>query len=280
MPEQQYPPFSNDSGALVVPRQLNRWLDVNPQGGPLKRCETYITLPTFNVATTFTDASDIVASFNFEAPNNFSLKPFTAPTSPNYMLCISYRVGATVTRYILWDATGSKLNEGCPLYTGQPILKNFRLEVWNTSQGNVSQTLPITFYTSVKQNIDYRFGTDSALVTSDGTVTAFGVDTTTTTSVVNLIPNHATFEPQEADYPQYVVKGFIVGLNYALTSLGNALSLEGVITNNPFTATKTSYILYGDYGTENQLITAVVTGPSAAFTLPMQFPSNAASTTN
>jgi hypothetical protein len=64
-----------------------------------------------------------------------------------------------------------------PLYSGQPIQKNFRFEVWSTSQGNASQAKALQFYTSVAGQLDYRYGTDSLLVGNDGQVTNFNYAT-------------------------------------------------------------------------------------------------------
>jgi len=55
MPQQQYPPFSSDTGGSMNPRQLNRWIDKSPQGGPLKRTQGYVPLPTFDQAVTWRD---------------------------------------------------------------------------------------------------------------------------------------------------------------------------------------------------------------------------------
>ena len=168
-----HPPYA--SGALTVPRMLNRWLDVNSQNGPLQRVMTYITLPVFNATVSWNGYSDIVTSFNVEAPNNFSFSGYLSnvPAAPTYALCVSYRVQGVVTRYLVWDAAGSNFSQIIPPYTGQPLLKNFRFEVWSTSQGNISQTASINFYTSVAGSLDYRYGTDSALAGNDGQVTVF-----------------------------------------------------------------------------------------------------------
>lgn len=164
--EQTYPPYA--AGSIVTPRQLNRWMDINPQNGALQRVSTTVTLPAFSVANSWNGYSNIVASFNFEAPNNISLTNYAIPENPNYVLCVSCRVGTIVTRYLLWDATGSNLNQTITPYTGQPLLKNFRFEVWNTSQGGVSNNSSIVFTTSKKGTIDYRYGNDVALVNGDG----------------------------------------------------------------------------------------------------------------
>ena len=169
------PPIS-DTGAWTWPRTLQRWLDVNPVT-KLTRTSTFITLPSFNVVSSWNGYSDIVASFNCEAPNNFSLSGTlsSVPLSVNYTLCISYRVGTKVTRYVLWIAQGAVMNQAIPLYVGQPILKNFRFEIWNTSAGATSQATSINFYTSVLGKQDYRYAVDGSLVNVDGKNTAFSV---------------------------------------------------------------------------------------------------------
>jgi hypothetical protein len=43
MPQHNVPPF--ETGAITKPRQLNRWLDKNPEGAGLQRVESFITLP-------------------------------------------------------------------------------------------------------------------------------------------------------------------------------------------------------------------------------------------
>jgi len=73
MPPPIVPPPSNDSGALTVPRQLQRWLDENPVT-KLDRCGTFITLPAFSVNVNWQGYSDIVAAFTFEGTHNFTLK--------------------------------------------------------------------------------------------------------------------------------------------------------------------------------------------------------------
>lgn len=71
MPQPSSPPYA--AGAITIPRQLNRWLDVNTQNGPLTRARYFIVLPAFTVTGTWIGVSDIVAAFNFEATNNFSI---------------------------------------------------------------------------------------------------------------------------------------------------------------------------------------------------------------
>src|ERR1700748_2355871 len=71
-PEPIYPPPQNEPGALTQPRQLQRWLDTNIQGGALSRSREFITVPTFSEPVVHIGESDIIVAFNFESPNNFS----------------------------------------------------------------------------------------------------------------------------------------------------------------------------------------------------------------
>jgi len=186
MPDYNYPPLPTDTGAITIPRMLNRWLDVSYQQGPLRRCQTFITLPSFVTTEQFSSVSDIVASFNFEAPNNFVLTSVLfPPISSNYTLCISFRIGTVLTRYVLWQAAGTVFG-GFPPYNGQTILKNFRLEVWNTSQGPAVETVGATFYTSVLQPVDYRWGADAALSKNDGQQTAFTISESPISSIASV----------------------------------------------------------------------------------------------
>jgi len=78
MPYPSQPPF--EAGALLQPRQLQRWLDVN-KVSKLTRTETYWILPAFSVDNNWLGYSQLVAAFNFTATNNFSLPTFEAPLS-------------------------------------------------------------------------------------------------------------------------------------------------------------------------------------------------------
>jgi len=179
--EQSHPPYV--AGATSIPRTLLRWLDVNPQNGPLSRNQTTITLPAFTGNNeTWLGVSDIITAFNFESPNNFSLHTIVGVANPNYTLCISYHIGGVMTRYIIWLASGSVMNQDIPMYNGQPVKKNFRFEVWSSSQGNATQVSAITMYTSVAGSQDYRWGLDAALVGNDGQVGSFG-------NVASIVPS-------------------------------------------------------------------------------------------
>jgi len=175
MPEQSYPPFQSDTGAVIQPRQLNRWIDVSPQGGALKRTMSYLTVPLFSVSNTWLGYSQIIGAFNIEAPNNFNLKSFEAPTDPNYMLCISWiNADYTVSRYALWKNVGEVIYFDCPLYDGEVVKKNFRFEIWNTNDTPIEQTTALNFFTSVRGAFDYMWSNDYVLEDSGTIITSFG----------------------------------------------------------------------------------------------------------
>lgn len=174
MPESSHPPYLPT--AQYQPRQINRWLDINPQNGPLTRTQTFITLPTFSQAVTWRGYSDLIVAFNYEGPNNFSFKNVPVLANPNFLLCVSwYDSLGNHVRYCLQPVASSVIYFGLPLYNGQLIKKNFRFEVWSvsTSPTIVSNASSVNYYTSVLGDVDYRYGLDSALVNNDPIVTNF-----------------------------------------------------------------------------------------------------------
>lgn len=99
MPQQPSPPYYPAS--TTIPRQLVRWDDVNAQNGPLKRCATYLPFPLFAPITPdWVGVADIVAAYNFECQNNFTL-PVVIPsiaTVTNYLVTISVVQAVVDTR--------------------------------------------------------------------------------------------------------------------------------------------------------------------------------------
>ena len=176
MPFPPNPPPVGEAGAIISPRQLNRWLDTN-QVNVLTRTETYITVPAFSINYTWRGYSELVTSWNYEASHNFTLKRSqnVLPLSPNYMLCVMWEdQNRNVHRYALWQDVDEVIYFNIPLYTGQQIKANFRFEVWTVSSSVVaSQVTDLVFYTSVRGNYDYIWQTDTPLVISDGLVTNF-----------------------------------------------------------------------------------------------------------
>jgi len=175
MPVQPSPPYL--STAIIWPRQLNRWLDINAQNGPLQRTKTYITLPAFSYEEAWLGYSNLVAAFNFEGPNNFSLTStqLELPTNPNYLLCVMWIDKKGLThRYSIWNNVGEVMYIPYSLYTGQLIGKNFRFEIWSVASSTTqNQTASINFYTSKLGIQDYRWGVDSVLVSADNPCTNF-----------------------------------------------------------------------------------------------------------
>lgn len=174
MPDSLHPPFV--ATATTQPRQLIRWLDINPQGGPLRRTQTFITLPAFSAPFTWKGYSEIVAAFNFEAPNNFSFTSLVGelPASPNYLLCVMWDDSlGNVHRYAFWRGVGEVIFFPLSLYAGQLVKKNFRLEIWSTPTSPAVQNTPFNIYTTVLGILDYRYGVDSSLQNADAIVTNF-----------------------------------------------------------------------------------------------------------
>lgn len=166
MPESIHPPYV--SGATTIPRQLQRWLDINPQNGRLKRTETFIQVPVFDIDHVWNGYSEIVGEYHFTSPNQLSLKLSNIanilPTGTNYTLCVSYISGVgTVARYSLVRGLGDLFYFNLPEYDGERLINDFVIEVWNTSQVACSSTTVTTIYTSVAGNLDYRYGIDGPL---------------------------------------------------------------------------------------------------------------------
>lgn len=273
------PPPTDEAGAITQPRQLQRWLDINPVS-QLTRTQAYITIPSFSIANTWMGYSTIVATYNFEGPNNFSLKALTGllPTTPNYLLCVMWIDGSGNThRYALWTGVGEVMPFAEVLYTGQLIKKNFRLEVWSTDNTPLVQVLPINLYTSVLGNVDYRYGSDFVLVGNDGEQTNFA-DILGAGNSNNLIPNGSVWGAYGAIISGHCVleiDGFTVGAWYYATQ-GNAISIKplvgGFATGLPqsFVASSVSYyILTTDSALAGVIITTTII-PS--YPLPLTFP--------
>lgn len=167
---------------------MNRWLNINKVGPALSRAGTYIQLPTFDVAVEWLGYSDIVASFNVEAPNNFVFQLTELPTNPNYLLCIAWAdEDGVVRRYKLWDHEDAVIYDSdLALYSGEIIKHNFRWEIWSVNNTGASETGLFQLVTSVKQNLD-RIEADSALLEGNGTViTEFSTIYTPSTEPPNL----------------------------------------------------------------------------------------------
>jgi len=172
MSDLQHPPYS--PAATYQPRQLNRWLDINAQNGPLGRCQTYIYIPSFGPFTVgWLGYSQVIGIIWYQATNRFSLvsRPGAVyPTLPYNCLvticCVDPVTGST-DRYKLNPGVGEVLYFECPNYTDQIIEKNFWIEIWDTLSFNQSLVQPQSpnFMTSVLQAIDYRWGSDIPLAT-------------------------------------------------------------------------------------------------------------------
>lgn len=166
MPDSLHPPYN-----VVQPRQLDRWLDINSQNGQLRRTQAYFVIPTFELAFTFNQASNIIGDFWYLGPNAFSIIQTSAssiiPDEAGFILCIAWiDSDNNVYRYRLNSDTRGTL-DGVPLYNGELIRKKFRIEVWDCDvfhSNLVALTTSLTIYTSVTGNVDYRYGSDFVLI--------------------------------------------------------------------------------------------------------------------
>jgi len=163
MPAPSNPPPSSEGGAIIQPRQLMRWLDVNIIHR-LTRTQSYITLPAFSVDTQWKGYSEIVATFPLVCTKNFSLKPFTAPLNPNYCLCIMWVDDEyNVYRYKLWGNVGEVFYFDVPDYENQPIHKNCRFEIWSANTNTSILTFNLTGSDTPAVNSTYTYDNGSGL---------------------------------------------------------------------------------------------------------------------
>jgi hypothetical protein len=264
MPIPLIPPPLTDTGAITYPRTLQKWLDINPIS-KLTRTQGYITIPEFSVnVTNWNGASDIVASFNYEGPSNFSLSSTNTeiPLQPNYLMCISWRDGdGNIFRYALWKGVGEVILFNLPLYTGQVIYQNFRIEIWSVSnQAIASQSNILTLYTSVLGKVDYRWGTDFALVNPDAICTDFEI---TISPVQGLLP-------QLTPSGGAVFGGWIradtgiIGENWSIKSVG-AGYFSGSFTSSSNIATTIESVLKNNLAVTGVLpLACIITNTIAA----------------
>lgn len=268
MPEPTHPPYSQ--GAQAIPRMLNRWLDINAQNGPLTRTLSYITLPAFSVAVDWKGYSELVAAFNYEGPNNFTLKSVPVVTNPNYVLCIMWEDDERVThRYALWRGVGEVFYFSAPVYNlKQPglIKRNFRFEVWSTNNTPATQSSGLVFYTSVRGDLDYRFGDDFTLVSTDGLVNNFGDNIESVTPVL----------PTTNLTAQFVGSGVNSGFwfsNYGplryFQGGGLTKAQDPAINNNYAVPTGNSYCLNDTISVNSITMVGLVIKPTANQTRPI-----------
>lgn len=228
MPDFNHPPYGTST---LQPRVLNRWLDVNSQNGPLGRFQTFIVIPSFTpIAQTWRGYSDLVGTINYASPNNFSFKnlPKSYLQGLNFLLCIAFLDNNdNVVRYSLNSGIGETIYFSLELYTNQPILNNFRLEIWSIGNGNpVNTTASPALYTSVLGDKDYRYGLDTNLTGNQLINELFN---TANLNLPFLFPATSYFVPQGTP--------LIVG-STPLPASGSPLSVI------PIVDTKTGTIMY------------------------------------
>lgn len=214
----------------MFPPALNRWLNINGLPG-LTRVRMYFVIPAFNVAYTWRGYSELVAEYQYTAPNNFAIPPaglLTLPKGTNYSLCVSYVNAAdnSVVRYKLISGASELFYFNVPRYGGQLLKKNFSIEVWSNNDATAIQTTDIQLLTSVLGNIDYRSGANQSLVTASGIVTNFN-------------PTDSSNVPQPNLGSWYKTSGIAVDGGGLITGWTNAIGggIDLTPTNSPPKAT-------------------------------------------
>ena len=264
MPEQTYPPFA--TGALTSPRQLQRWLDNNRQGGPLKRTESYIELPIFSQAVTWLGYSDIIATWNFAADKNFVLKDIAElPTAGNYVLCVAYEEDGVVYRYKLCGPTGV-FYASLTAYAGQLIKKNFRLEVWSVANATVSEATARKMWTSVRGSQDYRRGSDFELEDAGTVVTVFTAATRsyTSTALPNVFPTDTLAGDYRATLAADLGAGHITIGGEAITPFVISCAANGVKTTQQGNNAPQP-VIYSTAATPNTFTGAFIVGAANVY---------------
>jgi hypothetical protein len=280
MPAPTQPPY--EAGALLQPRQLQRWLDVN-KVSKLTRTETFWTMPAFSVATDWLGYSKIVAVFDFAATNNFSLPlDYDVPSNPNFCPCVMWvDEDYNVYRYKLWSDVGEVFFFTAPLYSGQLIKKNFRIEIWDAAPASYL-TIILNAAGTLSVNQEYTYASS---IRWDGFA---GTPNINLASGVWTIENNLSqgyFSISEAVFPfgVWATEGF--GSNpppYASHAITLAMSSDLTI----FTSVSGQYDYMWAVDTAMAEAETMVTNFSvslngnSAFDLPMQWPANSVPTTN
>lgn len=287
MPYPDAPPYAVEPGAVTQPRQLQRWLDVN-KVPVLTRTRGYFTLPAFSVETQWKGYSEIVAAFNYEAPNKFSLKNITSVNDPNYVACVAWVDSEYVMhRYALWTGAGEVFHFSAPLYTGQVIGRNFRIEIWNVALSDVLSFSVAGDLTGNAMDGNYLFNGANERWEKIGTTTKF-------------------FEFDSLLYDSYVAKNttFLVVANLAnpdyfpfgiwLDAGGNPTTglyaYQTTTCDNASDLTLYTSVLGGyDYRFQDDFVLVSTTGivedfnvstSGGVFTLPIEFPAGSYPTLN
>lgn len=193
MPESNHPPYGIST---IQPRTLNRWLDVNSQNGPLKRCRGFIRFsnsayPAYHINWNGNNSIKY-AQFNFQATRNFSIiiddyfRAFVASFSQHKASAFLVNVIDDpssdinfVVRYRLTDEGYDTV--GAIPYVGQPILgKYFQIEYWSAGvigiDGTVDYDLSVvyTLNTSILGTLDYRFSDDFRIHSAEPELILYG----------------------------------------------------------------------------------------------------------
>lgn len=287
MPAPNNPPFV--AGALTQPRQLQRWLDVN-KVNKLTRTQTYWTLPAFSVEGNWLGYSNIVAVFNFTATNNFSLPlDYVVPSNPGYCPCIMWvDEDYNVYRYRLWRDVGEVMWFDAPVYSGQLIKSNFRIEIWSVAPVSY---LSFTLFGAgiINANQEYAYSTATLWVGNGDTP-----------ELQATLPNPPTGPWQfvDSDFPDDVLytcavatfpfSGWAVGTGSEPAPSGASIAFTITAAADQTFITSVAGVYDYMWANDASIATAepIVTNLSVplngnnAFTLPMEWPADSVPTLN
>lgn len=279
MPAPSNPPFQ--AGARTVPRQLQRWLDVN-KVNKLTRTETYFDLPAFSVDNDWLGYSQLVGVFNYTATNNFSLPlDFVVPTNPSYVLCIMWVEDDVVHRYKLWEGVGEVFYFNPPLYTGQLIKKNFRIEVWNVEPTLSTFTFNSAATAGVNGNYTYVDATSWENPIGDYTAW-YEIDNVW--RVKNLALNTYYYADDNGNFPFLLWQIGVGGAPAPFASV--ATTAESTTVSTFYTSVQGQYDYMWQDDSALATAGAIVTNFSVglngggAFSLPMVWPADSVPVTN
>lgn len=150
-------------------KTAQRWASTVAATGAVALSNYLFQLPAFSLLLDNRNPGQyIIYQFNFSAPSKFTIfnyldvvrqLPKSYINNAGFFVCIRYRVGNVVTRYLLNPFTpvvdGFQNNLWYPVYKGQVILPQFSLEVWNVNNFLGFLLTPtllntLTFITSIK----------------------------------------------------------------------------------------------------------------------------------
>lgn len=131
------------------------WESINPTR-EIKQRIGQLCVPALGVISSNTlGIATQAAKLNYQASNNFTIQlssiPLISPGNYNITLRYTNQLTGQTFRYKLWNISSDPtVDVQCAVYTGQPIMSTFSVEIWSTSNQTVCGVLaPLVLNTSV-----------------------------------------------------------------------------------------------------------------------------------